>query len=301
MESAAAPLPDPAPERVCAVVVTYNRLELLRECLTALGEQSRPLDKVLLIDNASSDGTPDVVRSEFPWVELVELPDNRGGAGGFYEGTKRAYDEGFDWLWLMDDDTIPTEGALAELLAAPAALEGLPRPLVLASRVILPDGSLHPFNRPPLDQRDPTRTMEAVGRGYMPIRHASFVSALVHRDAVSELGLPRGGFFIWVDDVEFTARVLRENAGYAVPSSVVVHKSHTRGAVHSGDRYYYAIRNTLYLLRSGALRGDRATWSRFAMQLLDGIPVYLRVNRFSPSALRTVARAIADGFREIPA
>src|SRR4051812_18181236 len=288
-------------ERVCAVVVTYNRIELLRECLTALESQTRPIDHVLVIDNASSDGTPDVVRGEHPGAELVELPENRGGAGGFHEGTRRAYDAGYDWLWLMDDDTIPTATALEELLAAPAALDGLPRPLVLASRVILPDGSLHPFNRPPLDQRDPSRTMEAVGRGFMPIRHASFVSAFVHRDAVSELGLPNGGFFIWVDDVEFTARVLREHAGYAVPSSVVVHKSSTRGAVHSGERYYYAIRNTMWLLRSGALRGDRATWSRFAMSLVDGIPVYLRVNRFSPTAVRTVVRAVADGFREIPA
>ncbi len=296
MESAPAPA-----ERVCAVVVTYNRKELLRECLTALSAQSRPLDRILVIDNASTDGTPEVVRSEHPGADLVELPENRGGAGGFHEGTRLAYEDGFDWLWLMDDDTIPTETALEKLLAAPAELDGLPRALVLASRVILPDGRLHPFNRPPLDQRDPTRTMEAVGRGYMPIRHASFVSALIHRDAVTELGLPRGGFFIWVDDVEFTARVLREHAGYAVPSSVVVHKSSTRGAVHSGERYYYAIRNTLFLLRSGALRGDRATWSRFAMQLADGIPQYLSVNRWRPAALKTVARAVADGFREIPA
>ena len=294
--------PAPAPaERVCAVVVTYNRKELLHECLTGLRAQTRPADSVLVIDNASSDGTPDMVRSEFPDVELVALPDNRGGAGGFYEGTKRAYEAGFDWIWLMDDDTIPTETALAQLLAAPGGLEGLPRPLVLASRVDLPDGTAHPFNRLPIDQRHPTRMIEAIGRGYVPIRHASFVSAMVHRDAVTELGLPKGGFFIWVDDVEFTARILRENAGYGVPASVVIHKSHTRGAVHSGERYYYAIRNTLWLLRSGSLRGDRATWARFAISLLDGIPSYLAINRYSPRALRTVVRAVADGFREIPA
>src|SRR3954471_9716899 len=141
---------DTGSERVCAIVVTYNRAELLRECLTALERQSRPVDRILVIDNDSGDGTPDVVRSGHPSAELVELGENRGGAGGFHEGTRRAYEDGFDWLWLMDDDTIPTETALEELLAAPAALEGLPRPLVLASRVILPDGTLHPFNRPPL-------------------------------------------------------------------------------------------------------------------------------------------------------
>ncbi len=287
-------------ESVTAVVVTYNRKELLREALAALAAQTRPVDRVLVVDNASTDGTPELVRGEHPGVDYVRLDENLGGAGGFHEGSRRAYDDGFDWLWLMDDDTIPTETALAELLAAPAALDGLPQPYVLASRVILPDGTLHPFNRPPLDQRDPTRTMEAVGRGYMPIRYASFVSAMIRRDAVTELGLPHGEFFIWVDDVEFTSRILREHAGYAVPSSVVVHKSHTRGATQAGERYYYSIRNTLWLLRSGSLRGDRATWSRFVIQLADGIPTFLSLNRWSPMALRTVGRALRDGFGRLP-
>src|SRR3954469_22083387 len=115
MESAPAPA-----ERVCAVVVTYNRVELLRECLTALEAQSRPLDRILVIDNKSSDGTPDMVRAEHPGVELVELPENRGGAGGFYEGTRRAYEDGFDWLRLMDGDPNPTQTLLAILLLSPA-------------------------------------------------------------------------------------------------------------------------------------------------------------------------------------
>ena len=289
-----------SPDRVCAVVVTYNRRELLDECLTALEAQSRPLDRVLVIDNASTDGTPEMVRERHPGVDFVRLDENRGGAGGFHEGTRRAYDDGYDWLWLMDDDTIPTETALEELLAAPGRLDGLPRPLVLASRVIFPDGSLHPFNRPPVDQRDPERMVEAVARGMLPIRHTSFVAAFIHRDAVTAVGLPYADYFIWVDDVEFTARILREHAGYSVPSSVVVHKSHTRGTTTAGERYYYSVRNTLWLLRSGSLRGDRATSSRFVVQLTDGIPRFLALNRYSAMAWRTVGRALLDGFRRAP-
>jgi rhamnopyranosyl-N-acetylglucosaminyl-diphospho-decaprenol beta-1,3/1,4-galactofuranosyltransferase len=288
------------PERVCAVVVTYNRRDLLHECLTALEGQTRPVDRLLVIDNASTDGTPEMVREEHPNVDFVRLEENRGGAGGFHEGTRRAYDDGYDWLWLMDDDTIPTKTALEELLAAPGRLNGLPRPLVLASRVLMPDGRLHPFNRPPVDQRDPNLMVEAVARGMLPIRHTSFVAAFVHRDAITAVGLPLADYFIWIDDVEFTARILREHAGYAVPSSVVVHKSHTLGTTQAGERYYYSVRNTLWLLRSGSLRGDRATWSRLVVQLTDGIPRFLALNRYSPTALRTVARALRDGFRRLP-
>jgi rhamnopyranosyl-N-acetylglucosaminyl-diphospho-decaprenol beta-1,3/1,4-galactofuranosyltransferase len=291
---------DTGAERVCAIVVTYNRVELLRECLTALERQSRPVDRILVIDNDSGDGTPDVVRAEHPSAELVELGENRGGAGGFHEGTRRAYDEGYDWLWLMDDDTIPTETALAELLAAPAKLDGLPRPLVLASKVVMPDGHLHPFNRSPPDERDIDRLVEAVERGLMPMRYTSFVSAFVHRDAVTEFGLPHADYFIWFDDVEFTARVIRDNAGYLAPQSVVVHKSHTRSNIHGGERFYYAIRNVLWLLRSGSVQRDRMLRARFTLGLLESIPAYLALNRFRPRALRTVARGLRHGLGRLP-
>jgi rhamnopyranosyl-N-acetylglucosaminyl-diphospho-decaprenol beta-1,3/1,4-galactofuranosyltransferase len=286
---------------VCAVVVTYNRRDLLHECLTALESQERPVDRILVIDNDSSDGTPEMVREEHPATELVRLPENVGGAGGFREGVRRAYEAGFDWLWLMDDDTIATATALEELLRVPAELDGLPEPLVLASKVIMPDGELHPFNRPRPDERHPERTIAAVEKGLLPIRYTSFVSALIHREGVTELGLPIGDFFIWLDDVEFTARIIKGHAGYLAPRSVVVHKSHTNATVYAGERYYYAIRNMLWLLRGRSLRGDRSVRARLWLSLLEGIPAHLAINRFKPTAFRTVARGVADGLRKIPA
>jgi GT2 family glycosyltransferase len=283
------------------VVVTYNRLELLRECLTALEAQSRPLDLILVIDNASSDGTPEAVRAEHPAVELVALPDNRGGAGGFEEGVRRGYEAGYDWLWLMDDDTIPTETALEELLAAPAKLDEVGRPLVLASMALLPDRSdVHPFNFARVDERFPLRTARAVERGYVPIRYTSFVAAFIHRDAVAEYGLPIGDYFIWLDDVEYTSRVIRERPGYLVPRSIVIHKSHTRGSSHGGDRYYFAVRNMLWLLRGGSLRGDRGVRARLWLTLIQGIPAFLKVERFRPKAFATVARGLRDGLGRLP-
>lgn len=283
------------------MVVTYNRVELLRECLTALERQTRPVDLVLVVDNASSDGTPEVVEREHPSAELVRLPDNRGGAGGFHEGARRAYDAGYDWLWLMDDDTIPTETALEELMRAPEELAGLPRPLVLSSKVVMTDGPLHPFNVSRVDERDPDRLVAAVERGFVPIRYTSFVSAFVHRDAFTAVGMPLAEYFIWMDDVEFTARVLREHAGFMAPRSVVVHKSHTRANVHGGERYYYAVRNLMWLLRSGSLKGDRRVQMTLFTGFVQGIGAYLAINGFRPVAWRTVARGLRDGLRRPPA
>jgi GT2 family glycosyltransferase len=132
---------------VCAVVVTHDRRELLRQCLSALQAEQRPAEGILVVDNASSDGTPEMVRTEFPRAELLRLPANVGGAGGFCRGIERAHARGYDWLWLMNDDTIANGESLANLLAGAARAPGGP-PLLVSSQVRWKDERLHPMNIP---------------------------------------------------------------------------------------------------------------------------------------------------------
>ncbi len=159
---------------VWAVVVTRNRRELLEECLRALAAQTRPPNRILVIDNASTDGTAETVRERHPEAELLPLPENLGGAGGFHVGLREAHAGGAEWVWLMDDDTIPEPGALAALLAAPAALHGLGQPLLLSSRAVWTDGRLHPMNEPSF-KREPDHFVACCERGLLPLRMATFV------------------------------------------------------------------------------------------------------------------------------
>src|SRR3954454_4454835 len=92
--------PDDAPS-VCAVVVTYNRLDLLTRCLEHLEAGSRPPDSILVVDNASTDGTAAML-AERGGVEVLRLAQNGGGAGGFERGLEHAFRQGHDWLWLLD-------------------------------------------------------------------------------------------------------------------------------------------------------------------------------------------------------
>src|SRR5215469_4660419 len=103
-------------ERVCAVVATHNRKNLLEECLTGLLRQSHALDHILVVDTASTDGTLDMVARKFPHIEPVRLEENVGGAGGFHTGVKHAYEAGYDWIWVMDDDVEPLPGTLDVML-----------------------------------------------------------------------------------------------------------------------------------------------------------------------------------------
>ena len=149
---------------VVAVVVTWNRRQLLEEALAALTVQSHGLQAIVVVDNASDDGTPGLLASQ-TGLDVVRLETNTGGAGGFAVGIERALTHEPDLVWLLDDDTIPTPDAARELVrvwqeyADPAG-----RPAaVLASKVVWTDGRDHPMNTP---RRKPgaSRAEIAVGR-----------------------------------------------------------------------------------------------------------------------------------------
>lgn len=287
---------------VCAIVVTYNRRALLDECLAALRAQSRPVEHVLVVDNASTDGTAEHIRGAHPEVELLALAENGGGAGGFHAGMAHAHAQGFDWLWLMDDDTIPTPHALAELLAAPERVTGagLPAPFLLASKALWTDGSLHPMNAPGPDRKRIDLVVRAAELDLLPLRSTTFVSLLVSKEAVDRYGLPHAEYFIWSDDIEYTARILQRETGYLVPTSEVHHKTkaaHT-AVTDAGGRFYYHVRNTLFMLRSSSW--DLGEKLGLVYVLVTTSAEYLRRNRGRGGSAGTVARGLRDGLSAGP-
>lgn len=255
MTAAAAPL-----GRVVAVVVTYNRAELLQACLDGLAAQTRPVDAVVVIDNASSDGSGDVARAHPVGAEVHTLGVNVGGAGGFAAGMALAL-TGLDpdWLWLMDDDTVPTPSALAEAEHAVARYPGdRDRLVVLSSTAVWIDGRVHPMNvsRQRIDARAGERAAARAVDG-RAVRTASFVAIMLRADSCREHGLPLADYFIWGDDTEYSARLLRDGLGLQLRGSVVEHRTKAFGSWQSepGPRFYNDVRNKIWLLtRSTAFR-----------------------------------------------
>lgn len=209
---------------VVAVVVTYNRCELLRQTLRAIDAQTVQLARILVIDNASTDGTAEMLGGiELSTaVDVLRQPRNLGGAGGFKLGLRRAWQAGGEWFWCMDDDCLPAPEALARLLAVPD-VQGLERPGFLASRVLWTDGSPCLMNVPVPHAQWFVAT--ALCPGVSRIVGSSFVSILISRAAVDAVGLPVAEFFIWFDDAEYTRRIAARMPGYLVADSVVVHQT----------------------------------------------------------------------------
>lgn len=282
---------------VCAVVLTYNRRDLLARCLDHLEAQSRAPDRVLVIDNASSDSTAELLAAR-EGIEVMRLSENLGSSGGFGRGIQAAYEGGDDWIWLLDDDTLPQPDCLAALLAGAARAPRAPD--VLASVVRWKDGRLHPMNRPWLRLNRRAEFAVAAGAGLALIRTATFVSVMVCREAVARHGYPRPHYFVWLDDMEYTGRLLRDGVGYMVPESTALHwtpdaydtLTDTRG------RFYFKARNHLWLLRGSSFAGLERLG--YGLSYLRAIKTYLRHSPSRGEALRIVWRGVRDGSRREP-
>ena len=287
--------------RIAAVVVTYNRKDLLLECIASLRDQTYRDLAILIVDNASTDGTKDALS---PLIEdgaifYENTGANLGGAGGFEYGVRKAVEAGYEYLWIMDDDSIPEKTALEELVKAADVLDVFGW---LSSKVLWKDGTLCRMNI----QRDLSlKTMKKIeGEDLIPAGGATFVSLFFPSEIVRREGLPIAEFFIWSDDLEYTRRISLKYHCYIVPSSVVLHKCATNnGSNISTDeeskipRYRYAYRNEVVLYRREGFRGF--------MHVLLRTPLHIyRVLRFSKTRklarIRVILGATFAGLRFRP-
>lgn len=252
-----------------AVVVTYNRKALLKENINHLLSQKPEVPHIIIIDNHSTDGTYEFILRYIKdgIIEYHNTGENLGGAGGFSFGIKLAVSRGYQYIWLMDDDCMPQEDSLKCFFEADRALSG--NYGFLSSRVLWSDGSLCKMNR---QKTSLIHSITNYKHPVQPVIMASFVSLFLPQKTVLDFGLPIKEFFIWTDDWEYTRRISKKISCYAVPDSVVIHKSKNNlGADISSadpyllDRFRYLYRNDVYLYRREGIKGllyeiFRLTW-----------------------------------------
>ena len=212
--------------RVAAVVVTYNRRDLIARLVEAL-RATPELDEVIVVDNASTDGTTDLLAELTTGgtpVHVVALQTNTGGAGGFSTGLATAMERGADLAWLMDDDGIPEPDCLRRLLELDGELDFW-GPAVLAehdrSQLCFP---IRLPGRTSVVSRMADVEAAADPRGLLADIVIPFNGVLVTRELVAEIGLPRQEFFIWGDDHEYRLRA--ERAGARIATVVDAHFLH---------------------------------------------------------------------------
>lgn len=296
-------------EQIFAVILTYNRKDLLKRCLEAVHAQTRPCAGVIVVDNASADGTEAMLlelQARMPGLEVHVLSRNIGASGGFSAGFRIAYQRGADQLWVMDDDVIPEPDALEKLLEADRTLQRLGEShAFLLSRAYAESGLL--TNVPVVDDR-PNRIAyqdwpRLVEHGLVPVRRGTFVSILVPRRTVERYGLPIASMFIWGEDSEFTLRVTQEAPGYLVASSRVLHLRQVSGAIDIATEsnpvrlqcHRHYVRNEVFITRRFFRR--RRVLRILAMQMMLTLRL-LRRGQWRKSSI--VFAGLLDSLRFAP-
>lgn len=287
--------------RTFCVVVTYNRINLLRENIAALNAQTTLPDKIIIVNNHSTDSTAqylDTLIDNDRYV-IINLPENIGGSGGFCVGIEKALQLGCDNVWIMDDDTIPQPTALQQLTEAITLDSKIG---FVCSKVVWTDGSDSIMNMPSFFHKDNTPIEAVDSKPYLKrIQSCSFVSVLIKSEVFYKVGLPYAEFFIWHDDAEFTLRTTQ--AGYLGlynELSIALHKTKTNysfrieGApVEAAPRFYYQARNSIF-----SRRPHKSNYISYLFSALNHYRIYLhKINqRPDKSHNKEFKRAVRKGF-----
>lgn len=251
--------------KIVALIVTHNRFALLKESIEAIRMQSRRPDEILIVNNGSTDGTKSWLDAQSDLVNIHQ--DNLGCSAGFNIGIKTAYRNGADWVWAMDDDSIPFPDALEKLISCADKIPAEHRIGFLSSRVEWSDGTPHIMNIPHIGIFQNGLPFNYFDRqGASLIATCSFVSVLYKREAIAEIGIPYKEFIIWGDDEEYSKRITRKGfLGLYVPSSIVLHKTaenYSASIFEDNERniwkYEHGIRNKLFTIKR-----DKGAFSYF--------------------------------------
>lgn len=232
-------------DKVIAVVVTYNRRQLLSECIDALRRQTRKVDAIFVVNNGSSDDTEAWLQAQ-PDIDYV-TQQNLGGAGGFARAIQTGYVRGYHWIWCMDDDGLPKEDALEHLLSA----ENDELRLLNCAVINKEDRKSFVWKTGNLKTIE-----EAEGKDIPGVGHP-FNGTLINHRIVARVGVPRQHLFLWGDETEYYYRITKKNN---IPVATVSKSIHYHPAsafsltkdwdFESGWKMYYYIRNRYHVLKS---------------------------------------------------
>lgn len=229
-------------EKAIAVVVSYNRQKLLSECITALRNQTRKLDAILVVNNGSTDNTEEWLKEQDDVIFITQ--SNLGSSGGFNTGISWAYKNGYSWIWCMDDDGYPKEDALEFLLdAQPASLS-----LMNCAVINKEDKKTFVWKTKNFATIDDVDSNLIYGIGH------PFNGTLIHRAIVERVGLPKTSLFLWGDESEYYHRIVSKNN---IPVCTVASSIHYHPAAaftykedwnyKSSWKMYFYVRNRLHI------------------------------------------------------
>lgn len=269
-------------KKIGIVIVTYNRLQLLKEEIESIKRQTYKNFTIVVVNNSSTDGTKEWLEQQTDIFTITQ--ENSGCSGGMFTGIKYVAENGYDLCWVMDDDVEYKDNTLEELVSAYELLGG--NVGFLCSKVEGIHGE--PMNVPAVDLRPSSNGYcnyyQYIDNQMIKVETATFVSLLFSTDMAREVGLPLRQFYIWGDDTEYTLRISRQHECYLCCKSIAVHKRSIQGALSFDtemdkkrlSNYFYMFRNEAYVIRH--YRGVKPYVKTYIAMILSFIHFFIRFN-----------------------
>ena len=246
---------------IASVTVAYNGADALPQHLQSLKRQSRKLNEIVIVDNASVDGTVALLAKEYPETTVLPLARNTGVGGGLRAGLSyAALKKKHDWVWIFDQDSMPEADALERLLAGVEYLQGSEHnPAVLAPVCVHPQSGMI-FHGMAWRGARLVPTEADADRPVTLVDSVISSGSLMHREALETAGLPREDFFMDFVDHEHCLRMRRYGFDIAVVRDSHLH--HAQGepskfnflgrtkywSDHVPWREYYITRNEIFTM-----------------------------------------------------
>lgn len=244
--------------KIAAVIVTYNRLHLLKEVLEAFDNQTRVPDYMIVVNNASTDGTADFLM-DWSKVEIsgqtkivVTLDENIGGSGGFYIGTKKALSLDADWVWVSDDDAIPNRDVFEKAENYILKLKNPDNVSAICTQVQV-GGVIDITHRKKIRKSffrmyQVSISLKEYSKNRFVLDSISYVGTIINVYALKKVGLIDKDYFIWQDDLEHSIRLNSVGIMYCYPAMVVNHCTMDNNN-ELNWKTYYGYRNDLLMLK----------------------------------------------------
>ncbi len=256
-------------EKAIAVVVTYNRLHLLKECIAALRNQTHKPNAILVINNGSTDGTGQWLQGQQDLLTITQ--ENTGSGGGFETGITWAYKNGYSWIWCMDDDGYPKEDALEKILEPE-----LDR-LCLRNCAVVNKEDKTSFV---WKTKNFATINEALGTIIEGVGHP-FNGTMIHRNIVERAGVPKQKLFLWGDETEYYYRITKKNKIPVCTISKSIHYHPATAFSFKKDwdyknawKMYFYVRNRLHIHRA-KFNYKLIAWANYCCFLIAMVGVIL--------------------------
>lgn len=233
------------------VIVTYNRVNLLKECVDACLKQTYEFDSICVVNNNSTDGTKEYLNQlNDPKINIIDLKENLGGSYGFYEGIKFFENKNLDYILLIDDDAIISQDYNKNIVKY---MNKNIKNLVGFSGSVTTDGKIQYGHRQFLPNKEKFIKIDSNSDNYIEDYFdydiSTFCGLYVNMDVVKKIGLPEKDFFIWFDDTEYSLRLNKYGKIRNVNSSILNHKTCLSVNQAYSWKSYYGLRNQIYILK----------------------------------------------------